>query len=361
MRRILRSSASLLAALAALGALIEIGARRIVTTPFLPPVLEKEPFSAVVMDSAPRGIRVPVRVTANRWGMRGDEPPRNWEKGETWVVLGSSTALCGQLDDDRTWPARLQAELRDAGRDAWVGNAGQDGVTSRAGVMLMESVVPRLRPDGVLVLAGATDMVLSFYDDRRKRGSPHDRALERRLARADWEGGWREVSPLLREREVRRRRRNATTLAVRSTHRSRFPPPLLAPEDPLPPPEVLLPSLPPFREHVLRMGNRARELGVRAVFLTHPGAYGSDSLWKSREARTLRIEGRDYRISAGTERALLDRFNAALLEVCASARLECFDLAARIPPDSTYFYDEGHLTDAGAELVAREVAAWLRK
>jgi hypothetical protein len=109
------------------------------------------------------------------------------------------------------------------------------------------------------------------------------------------------------------------------------------------------------------MGARARELGVRAVFLTHPGAYGRDSLWKTREARTLRIGGRDYRISAATERSLLDRFNAALLEVCASARLECFDLAARIPPDSTYFYDEGHLTDAGAELAAAALAAWLSR
>lgn len=361
MRRVLLWLLSLASALLALAVLVEIGARQLITIPRLPPVLEKDPFHSVVMDSAPRGVRVPVRVTANRWGMRGEEPPPDWEGWETWVAIGSSTTLCSHLDDARTWPARLQARLREGKAEVWVGNAGQDGVTSGAGVMLMESVIPRLRPDGVLAMAGASDMVQSFYDDRRKRGSPHDQALQRRLARADWAGTWREASPLLREREVRRRMRKARTLAVRPTHRTWFPPPLAGPEDSLPPLDVLLPSLPPFRENVLRMGALAREQGVRAVFLTHPGVYGGDSLWRSREARTLRIDGVAYRISAATEHALLDRFNAALLEACASARLECFDLAARIPRDSAYFYDEGHLNDAGAARVADEVAAWLRR
>lgn len=361
MRRVPLLLLSLFSALSALVVLAEIAARRIITVPYLPSVLEKDPFHSVVMDSAPRGIQVPVRVTANRWGMRGEEPPRDWEGWETWVALGSSTTLCGHLDDARTWPARLQARLREGRAEVWVGNAGQDGVTAGSGVMLMDGVIARLRPDGVLALVGAGDMALSFHDDRRRRGSLHDQALRRRLASADWEGGWREVSPLLREREARRRLRQARTLVVEPTHRTWFPPPLAVPEDALPPLDVLLPSLPSFRENVLRMGDRARGLGARAVFLTHPGAYGTDSAWKAREARTLRIEGRDYRISAATERALLDRFNAVLLEACAFARLECFDLAARIPPDTAYFYDEGHFTDAGADRVAREVAAWLRR
>ena len=70
-------------------------------------------------------------------------------------------------------------------------------------------------------------------------------------------------------------------------------------------------------------------------------------------------EGRAYRISAATEHGLLARFNAALLEACASARLECLDLAARIPHDSAYYYDEGHFNDAGAARVGEAIASWL--
>lgn len=209
-------------------------------------------------------------------------------------------------------------------------------------------------------------MVLSFSEDRRRKGSPYDHAQRQRLdhyrevRRSGLRGILRGDGLRLRDEFVSwRRSRRMRPVPAESSHRTRFPPALMAPEDTLPPINLLLPSLPEYRANLKRLGALARELGARAVFLTQPILYGTDSAWASREARTLRIEGRDYRISAATERRLLERFNATTLEVCAEDGLECLDLAARIPPDSLFFYDEGHFTDSGAALAAEAIAGYL--
>jgi lysophospholipase L1-like esterase len=118
---------------------------------------------------------------------------------------------------------------------------------------------------------------------------------------------------------------------------------------------------------MLRMHALARQLGVRAVFLTHPYRYGTGPEWASREGKELEIGGRKYRISAATERRLLDVFNAELLSLCASSGLECMDLAAGMDreagraPDTPFFYDEGHFNDAGAERAASLLADYLER
>lgn len=348
---------------------MEGAARLLISRPHLPHlsmVFERGPYRAVIMAETPRGVAAPVRNSTNRWGLRGDDPPADWEEWETWIAVGSSTTQCYSLDDDRTWPQQVQRRLRAAGSRTWVGNAGQDGATTRSAVALVDEVMREVRPTGMLFLVGGIDMVLSLSDDRRREGSPHDHALRRRLdrfreaRRSGLRGILRGDGLRLRDEFVSwRRSRRAHTVPAKSPHRGRFPPALTAPEDTLPPLNLLLPSLPEYRANLKRLGALARELGARAVFLTQPILYGTDSAWASREARTLRIEGRDYRISAATERRLLERFNAATLEVCAEEELECLDLATRIPPDSLLFYDEGHFTDSGAALAAEAIAGYL--
>jgi hypothetical protein len=87
--------------------------------------------------------------------------------------------------------------------------------------------------------------------------------------------------------------------------------------------------------------------------------FGSDSTWAALESRTIDYHQRDYRISAATERRLIDRFNSVLMDLCAAHRIECFDLATRIPNDSLHFYDEGHFTEKGAALAAEQIARYL--
>lgn len=362
-RRVLPLLAALGAAALSLG-MAERNARAHFPHPRVSLAFERGAYHRVLVADPPAGAAGPARVSTNWWGMRGDDPPADWAAHETWIAVGSSSTLCAYLDDARTWPARLQAALNagDPGRRAWVGNAGEDGLTSAALAGLAEKVVGTVRPRGLIVLPGGPDMIQNFSDDRRERPNPYDAAFARRLARLDGEPGLADRVGLWRAwREWRRARADGPWVPDRSGHAAWNPPPLMVPEDSLPPMDRLLPFLPAYRDNLRKLAATARAQGVRAVFLTHPTAFGTDGEWRLREARILRIEGCEYRISAATERRLRDLYNAALLEVCGAESLECLDLAALIPPEAGYYYDGSHFNDRGAALVGRLIADHLLK
>jgi hypothetical protein len=49
------------------------------------------------------------------------------------------------------------------------------------------------------------------------------------------------------------------------------------------------------------------------------------------------------------------RFNESLLDVCDQRRVACIDLAREIPKRATYFYDDMHLSEAGADFASDAV------
>ena len=57
----------------------------------------------------------------------------------------------------------------------------------------------------------------------------------------------------------------------------------------------------------------------------------------------------------------MDKYNAALLQICKEENLFCIDLAAEVPKSRKYFMDDMHLNEAGADLVAAIVARELAK
>jgi hypothetical protein len=52
-------------------------------------------------------------------------------------------------------------------------------------------------------------------------------------------------------------------------------------------------------------------------------------------------------------------FNDVLRDVCRQPRAWCGDLAAAVPARAEYFYDDMHLSEAGARLVAERVTGWI--
>ena len=336
------------------------GFARLRFLPSIGSVLEHEPYKKLILRQAPRGVAGPTTFTTNRWGMRGGEPPRDWSRWDTWIAIGSSTTVCYHLDDRKTWPYLLQGLLQQGNPRTWIGNAGQDGVTSRAESYFMEKVVSRVQPDAVLYMAGVSDLALSFSDDRRENSSPYDRAFEKRIDREMDKRSVRERSRLYRAYKLRQRRQASAPVTVdQAANPSRFPAPLAAPEDSINADSLLAKPLEAFSRNILRIQALSRKMDIRVLFMTHPYLYGTDSSWAGRESRTLEYRQRDYRISAATERRLLDRFNEELLGLCAANRLECLDLAPLIPNDSLHFYDEGHFTEQGAALAAEKIAAYI--
>src|SRR3954470_5781193 len=76
--------------------LAECAARRCFL-PAIGSVMESDPYKRIILKQAPRGIVTPTTLSTNRWGMRGDEPPRDWEDWNTLFAVGSSTTLCYHL------------------------------------------------------------------------------------------------------------------------------------------------------------------------------------------------------------------------------------------------------------------------
>jgi hypothetical protein len=58
------------------------------------------------------GVSARGLLTTNRWGMRGEEPPDDWDGHTTIIAVGGSTTLDYFLDDSKTWAAVLQERLR---------------------------------------------------------------------------------------------------------------------------------------------------------------------------------------------------------------------------------------------------------
>ncbi|MDB5106865.1 MAG: hypothetical protein JWP91_4554 [Fibrobacteres bacterium] len=334
---------------------------RIACLPAIGSVLERDPYKKIVLTQSPRGIVPPTALSTVRWGVRGDEPPGDWARWNTLIAIGGGSTLCYHLDDHKTWPYLLQERMRAAAPRTWIGNAGQEGVTAVSAGILMDVLIRRLRPSTVILMAGESDLSLSFTDERRERGSPYDRAFEKRVARELDKSSFRERSRLFREFNLWKRRRAASlTILDQPADDNRFPAPLALPEDSLPVDSLLQTPLTGFGLNILRVHDLARATGTRVLFLTHPYLYGTDPAWVGREARNVQFHEREYRISAATERSLLDRFNARLLDLCAANRLECLDIAPGIPNDSLHFYDESHLTETGAARVAEILAGYFR-
>jgi len=102
---------------------------------------------------------------------------------------------------------------------------------------------------------------------------------------------------------------------------------------------------------------------MRCLFLTQPTMWrdGLPSaeqrlLWMGYTGRMQKPKG--Y-VSPGQLGRAMDMYNRVLLESCLQSGLECFDLAAQIPKDTSAFLDDMHFNEGGARLVARSLAQYL--
>ena len=108
----------------------------------------------------------PVHFTVNREGERGAEIPRNYEKLYRVLVAGGSAPECYILDQEASWPTRLQRILERAenlkklgASHVHVGNIGRSGVGSEALELILRMVLPRVeRLDLAIIMVGASDV-----------------------------------------------------------------------------------------------------------------------------------------------------------------------------------------------------------
>jgi lysophospholipase L1-like esterase len=321
---------------------------------------------------AVHGVRVPSRLTINAAGMRGDPPGEQY--AYRILAVGGSTTICVYLDDEQAWPYQVQQRLNNAlGADtAWVGNVGRPGHTTGQHVLQVEKLLethPEI--DAVVLMVGFNDMSihLSFatYPPKEllRLNSDPQRELRRafsihpdseadlpwyarnafgRLWRlAVWEplesGG---DVPVMDEKgafvsSLRERRRQATSF------RAELP--------------DLSSGLSAYVRNLDRIIDLAHEADVRVILVTQPtlwreglSDYELSRLWAGGPPFD-RPKGSVYYTPEALAEAV-ELYNEALLGLCEERGVECLDAATQVPRTSVMFYDDTHLTEAGASRLA---------
>jgi len=107
-------------------------------------------------------------VTTDANGLRATGTPHAVERSATprVMTLGCSTTFGWGVDDAQTYPARLEARLREGGHPVEVINGGQPGYTSFQGLWLWDKTLASYRPDVVVWGYLVQDARKVAYSDR---------------------------------------------------------------------------------------------------------------------------------------------------------------------------------------------------
>jgi len=135
----------------------------------------------------------PYRI--NSQGLRGPELPDPSEGARLILAVGDSTTFGWGVDEAGTWPRQLEERLRGSDPALRVVNAGVPSYTSAQTRLHLQELLPRLRPEWVLVSALWNDVWYSALDPWypealvQGRPSPWRRRLHEHSALFRWLAG----------------------------------------------------------------------------------------------------------------------------------------------------------------------------
>lgn len=311
----------------------------------------------------------------NSLGLRGDElSPTHQPR---IIALGGSTVECLYLDQSEAWPQLVQDSLDAVSpqHSTWVGNAGKSGLTSRHHrVQLDRLPLEEWGIDTALLLVGVNDLLKRLardlrYDPRFDEEQDWERQLLREafysfpdknrgqfLRFPATLGLLREVRSQFRTDIVqddagliyakwRRHRQQATTI------RAQLP--------------DLRSALEEYSGNLDKIIMIAREKGIQLVLITQPAIWQEDLseyarslLWVGGVGRYQERPSQPY-YSVTALGAGLALYNSTLIETCERWKVRCIDLAALLPRDAPLFYDDVHVNERGAQVIAEIVSRHL--
>jgi len=340
-RNSLTASVSLLLCLGA----AELAVRAVVPGSHFNPRLGLIPYTRYTIMVDLPGVSFGGTLSTNRWGLRGEEPPEDWDAWTTIVTVGGSTTADYYLDDSRTWSHVLQETLRERDPHVWVGNGGIPMHSSETHEYFLREVVAEIHPDVVVFMVGINDI------GQFMRGSVAltEPPLPERGVRAFLFERSRLLQSLYKMKKVFL---DGAPVISENVDPEFELLPMPGPERPLPEDMgTLIPDPDQYARRIRRLIKTCRELGVTPVFLTQPLLYDDTEYWRGIQGGCSWILGSDSVFSAATHWRMLDYLNGQLLEVCSREQVACLDLASMIPHDSTMFYDAMHFTEAGSRRI----------
>jgi hypothetical protein len=304
------------------------------------------------------GTSPKVTFSVNAMGLRGPMPP---QVGKVYkiITIGGSTTESMSQSDDQEWPHLLMVELNQRQKllPVWVGNAGVSGLNTVDHASCLRQLPVLRQADLLIFLIGVNDLTAALlFNGGSTREVLEDRA---ELFSEHAPVGVSHVRGLLRRSWLLALIRNSLQhlsqmiFMSRSASLSRA----AGPAQPLP--DLRL-ALEEYAQRVGTLEQECRQYHRRCVFLTQP------TMWRA--GLSAAEESVLYGGAAGYHGVALGyvpapelgramaAYNQVLLAVCRKDQLECYDLAASIPKDTSAFSDESHYTDNGARLVADYLA-----
>ncbi len=300
------------------------------------------------------GISPSSNFTTNKWGFRGDPIPKNIDEYYFILAIGGSTTKDTYIDNQKTWTYLLQERLKNSTEDKiLVHNAGISGHSTRGHLLFMKTVVPEVKPNMIIFLVGANDLVNSLIYDSSEQNPWETTSpiyyifTKSRLMQIAY--SWKQIlfGELLPESEITRVFVLKKMAKPETELSENFKDELI--------------SLPDYERNLNEIIRIGKENDIRILFLTQPLLYEDNEYWSDIESHQdwIPIQRKKYYLSAQTLAKMLNIFNNKLLEVCDDTDSECFDLASKIPHSHDYFYDSVHYNEAGARLVATEIFDYL--
>ncbi len=305
------------------------------------------------------------RIVINSQGFRGGLPPIS--PALSIAVIGGSTVEDWVLSEEETWTKKLQADLAECAPDVWAANLGKSGTNARHHlIQLPETESYMQHYDYIVVLMGLNDFLYDFrihHSFETPENWWRDQALM-------YQGG------------------SEGTLATIAMAKRLYtayvtPPPSSEPvsnfgaymqylwdayhkvsEDQW---VTALPDasahLETYKDTIRRLKTYADGYGAELVLVTQPYVW-SDNMDEAAlnqiyagfiGADITSPETKWYTASA-LERGLA-AYNATLLTECAAQGILCVDAAQSMIGNASFFYDDFHFSEAGADHIAGRVAA----
>ncbi|OGN10529.1 MAG: hypothetical protein A3J46_00725 [Candidatus Yanofskybacteria bacterium RIFCSPHIGHO2_02_FULL_41_11] len=335
--------------------ILELVLRMLVPVSVFHPGLDLRPNQKLVFDNLSLyGVSKTVRYSTNKWGMRGDPIPQDWDKKKSIIMVGGSTTRDAYISDESTWAYLLQGRLKQLNGEVIVQNAGLDGHSTRGHVLIMQSIIPKIRPKIVIVLSGVNDLGHSLIPERFVSGNPFEKTgwkynLLARSRAAQFFYVWYQV---LVNKTVTSDKANESSSGydLKPLEKETILPENL---------KEALPSLGEFKANIRTIITIARSENIKIVFLTQPLLFDDNKYWSKIQGNTWWLGDQQIAISGATYWKMLKIFNESLLEICEAEKVPCFDLGSAIPHDQKYFYDAAHFNNVGAELVAQKTYEFL--
>ena len=303
-----------------------------------------------------------IYVSSNNLGFRGPNLPTENNALYKIITVGGSTTICAYLSDGKDWPNLVRQKLEKLDNSIWLNNAGMDGASTMGHLKALPMTIAVVHPQIALFLIGCNDVLrdtlrdydktkLNFTVSKSSKIIPLKEVHSNQFLYSHCYV-YRLLSNYIFYLKTKQQIEN---FKVHHQNINFAKAPTVATDSSLKAEKLTLIDskfITGYKERVSALIVLCRRNNVTPVFMTQPSVlgFGIDSATGINLA-TIKVED----CNGDIYWSMLQKYNAALKEVCIKNDVSFIDLADSMPKNSTYYYDYFHFTNQGARVVANIV------